>query len=190
MAHHPRTGYLEITVGPMWAGKSTALIEQQNKFANVLKYNTLVINFSDVSDTDIIQSHDNKTCSAIRLKHLTMINSLDLYEKAEKILIDEAQFFDDLFEFCMFSVEQKRKDVYVYGLCGDFLRDPFGDIPKLYSKADKFVKLNAICMVCSEQGQTEIPGIFTMRTTEDTGQVLIGGSEKYKCVCRYHYLKK
>lgn len=36
--------------------------------------------------------------------------------------IDEAQFFDDLYEFCCEVAEQDGKTVVVAGLDGDYLR--------------------------------------------------------------------
>jgi len=186
--HHNRAGYLEITVGPMWAGKTTSLLNLQNKF-NLLKYNILTINWVNSAQDEIVINHDNKTGTALRLKHLTTIYDLEIYDKAEKILIDEAQFFDDLFDFVVRSVDQKKKEVYLFGLDGDFRRKPFGDIPKLYPFADKFTKLNAICMICAEKG-VEMPGLFTQRTVTNDEQVLIGGEDKYRCVCRYHFLNQ
>ena len=40
--------------------------------------------------------------------------------------IDEAQFFEDLMEFCVQAAEQDGKLVLVAGLDGDFRRQPFG----------------------------------------------------------------
>lgn len=40
--------------------------------------------------------------------------------------IDEAQFFEDLMEFCVQAADQEGKLVLVAGLDGDFRRQPFG----------------------------------------------------------------
>ena len=42
--------------------------------------------------------------------------------QVQVIGIDEAQFFDDLYEFCCEVAEQDGKTVVVAGLDGDYLR--------------------------------------------------------------------
>ena len=46
------------------------------------------------------------------------------------MFIDEAQFFDDLYEFCELAVEVHKKHVFVIGFDGDSDRENFGQIPQ------------------------------------------------------------
>ena len=41
-------------------------------------------------------------------------------------------------------------------------------------------RLTALCNICGKKA------CFTKRITDDTGQILIGGSENYIPVCRFH----
>lgn len=44
------------------------------------------------------------------------------------IIIDEAQFFPDLHEFCCTAADEDAKTVIVAGLSGDFRRQKFGQV--------------------------------------------------------------
>ena len=44
------------------------------------------------------------------------------------IIIDEAQFFPDLYEFCCTAADEDAKTVIVAGLSGDFRRQKFGQV--------------------------------------------------------------
>ncbi|KAJ0759367.1 putative thymidine kinase [Helianthus annuus] len=46
----------------------------------------------------------------------------EAYDKLDVIGIDEAQFFDDLYDFCCKAADQDGKTVIVAGLDGDYLR--------------------------------------------------------------------
>jgi len=48
--------------------------------------------------------------------------AFDVFVQLEVIGIDEAQFFEDLFEFCQSAADVDRKTLIVAGLDGDFLR--------------------------------------------------------------------
>ncbi len=72
----------------------------------------------------------------------------------------------------------------------------FGYISKLLPMADKFVKLNAVCVLCNKEltdrGESITPmnitpAPFTKKITEDTTLIDIGGADKYIAVCRKHH---
>lgn len=44
------------------------------------------------------------------------------------IIVDEAQFFPDLHDFCEMAVDDDHKTVIVAGLSGDFRRQKFGQV--------------------------------------------------------------
>ena len=51
---------------------------------------------------------------------------------------------------------------------------------------DKVIKLRSLCSIC--KNGTKAP--FTLRTTTESSQILIGSEESYKPVCRNCYLNK
>ncbi|MCL7047328.1 hypothetical protein MKW94_004843 [Papaver nudicaule] len=96
--------------------------------------------------------------------------------------IDEAQFFDDLYDFCCKAADHDGKTVVVAGLDGDYLRRRFGSVLDIVPLADSVTKLTARCEICGKRA------FFTSRKTEDTETELVAGSDVYKPVCRQHYV--
>ena len=91
-------GYLEIILGPMFAGKTTKLIEKYRE-CSFLKQNVCVINFEEDKryDEEMLSSHDLVKINAINLKRLSKLFETE-YKNADIFLINEGQFFDDLQE--------------------------------------------------------------------------------------------
>ena len=67
-------------------------------------------------------------------------------------LINEGQFFENLYETVLNLVEKHNKQVYVCGLDGDFKRNKMGEILDLIPISDKVVKLKSRCSICGEDG--------------------------------------
>lgn len=103
------------------------------------------------------------------------------YAEAHVIAIDEAQFFDDLEEFCTRAADVDGKEIIVAGLDGDFMRRKFGQVLDLVPHADDVTKLTARCAKCAA------PGLFSLRISAEKDTTLIGGKDKYLPVCRRHY---
>jgi thymidine kinase len=190
-----KNSYLEIFLGCMYSGKTSKLVEiyKQCKFCNI---NVAVINhcFDKRYDETLLSTHDkvmipciqtNKLKDiwyfendAIKLKRLddsvTLINS-------DVILINEGQFFDDLYPTVKHMLEHGKK-IYICGLDGDFERNKFGQILDLIPLCDKVSKLTSLCSLCKDG----TPGIFSKRITPEKEQTVVG-SDNYIPVCRIHY---
>jgi thymidine kinase len=130
----------------------------------------------------MLSSHDKVTAPCIRAT--TLAEARNNCRDAEVILINEGQFFDDLYEIVQ-EVLQDNKKVYICGLDGDFERKPIGTILNLIPLCDKVTKLTSLCSTC----RNGTPGIFSMRLTEDKSQILVG-VDNYVPVCRMCYEKK
>ena len=176
---------LTLYIGPMFAGKSsTALgIIRRN---NVIDRPTLCLTSAwDVRyAADKIVSHDQESHSALSVKTLMPVILRAEFESAACILVEEAQFFPDLLPFVLFAVEQKKKDVYCFGLDGDSNRQPFGQLNQLLPYCDRVEKLTALCLRCGDG----TPAIFTHRRVASEAQVAVGGADEYEALCRWHYL--
>ena len=190
------TGYLELFVGPMFSGKTSKLLEvyKQYKFCNVP---IAVINHS--ADTryheSMLSTHDKVMIPCIQTKELLPLwnySNLDeaynkdcelhmMLRKAEVILINEGQFFEDL-QQCVLQMLIDKKKVYIAGLDGDFERKKFGSLLDLIPMCDKVTKLTSLCSICKNGA----PGIFSLRLTQEKQQTLIG-SNNYIPVCRHCY---
>jgi thymidine kinase len=190
-----KNAYLEIFLGSMFSGKTSKLLElyKQYKFCNIP---ISVINHS--ADTryheTMLSSHDKIMIPCIHTNKLMELWELDIDDSdpekmknyinlrnAEVILINEAQFFEDLIP-CVQSMLKEKKTIYISGLDGDFERKKFGNIIDLILLCDKVTKLSSLCNLCKNGS----PGLFSLRLTKEKQQMLIG-TDNYIPVCRACY---
>lgn len=127
-------------------------------------------------------THDDEQWEAVRCIRLATVAGFS-DPKIDVIGIDEGQFFPDLVEV-VDRAANNGKIVIVAALDGTFMRVPFSGMNELVSKADKVLKLYAVCMECKKK---EAP--FSVRLTEQKEEVVIGGKAEYKAVCRECYNK-
>lgn len=201
MSSHPDSGYLEIILGGMYAGKTSRLVEiyKQCKFCNI---SVAVINHSidNRYDDELLSTHDQVKIPCIKTERLFDIwtdnfdieNNIEHIKKTKDklkvlssnvILINEGQFFSDLEDFVKKLLEYGKK-VYVCGLDGDFEHKKFGQILDLIPLCDKVTKLTSLCSLC----KNGTPGIFSKRITSEKAQTVVG-SDNYIPVCRNCYYK-
>jgi len=175
--------YLELIIGPMFSGKTSRLIEiyKQCKFCNI---SVIAINYSLDTRYDplLLSTHDQIKIPCIQTTDLiAVLNNVKNYQV---ILINEGQFFSDLYTFVQIMLEN-NKQIYICGLDGDFERKKFGYILDLIPLCDKVTKLSSLCSLCKDG----TPGIFSFRLTFEKEQTIIGSSN-YIPVCRNCYITK
>ena len=181
------TSYLEIILGPMFSGKTSKIVEiyKQCIFCNIP---VLVINHSldkRYHDT-MLSTHDKSMIECTQVNEISAIweeeNICNKYKKSQVILINEGQFFSDLYPSVLKMLEDKKR-IYICGLDGDFQRNKFGTIIDLIPLCDSVYKLTSLCGLCKDG----TPGIFSKRITSEKEQTIIG-SENYVPVCRKCYI--
>ena len=133
-------------------------------------------------DAKII-THDKVKMNCLKLESLMPFTKTEEYKEAEVIVIEEGQFFNDLFDFVTKSVDTENKSVIVAGLDGDYLRRPFGDMLKIIPYAEEVKKLDALCLMCKDG----TPAHFTKRIGVSEKRDLVGSNDKY-ILFRKHYL--
>ena len=184
-SHH---SYLEIIIGPMYSGKSSRLVEVYNQctFCNIPVI-AINHNIDNRYDEELLSTHDMikipcvKTDSLKKIWNDNINANYKIVRYSDVILINEGQFFADLYETVVDMLKFGKK-VYVCGLDGDFERKKFGQILDLIPLCDKVTKLTSLCSLC----KNGTPGIFSMRLTEEKEQTVVG-SENYIPVCRTCY---
>ena len=189
-------GFLEVIYGPMKSGKTSRLLQlyKQFKFCEVP---VMVINNSKdnrYSDT-CLSSHDKIMIPCIYVDKLSDVFSevsslnnvfngshISEFVEAKVILINEAQFFEDIVEWVTIAVEKYNKSVYICGLNSDFKRKAFGNWLDLELICDKVTHLQSWCSLCKKQ-----QALFSHRLTGETDKIVIG-SDNYIPVCRKCWL--
>ena len=189
-------GYLELIIGPMFSGKTSKILEiyKQCLFCDI---QVAVINHTsdDRYDECMLSTHDKRMIPCIQTRKLSEIwnntNVDELYNlaaddhlklrRADVILINEGQFFDDLYEVVE-DMLKNNKTIYIAGLDGDFERKKFGQILDLIPLCDKVTKLTSLCSQC----KNGTSAIFSMRLSQERQQTLVGAIN-YLPVCRKCY---
>lgn len=175
-----------MIVGPMFAGKTTALLRRiQSQSSNGRSVAIIKSNKDTRYGLDSIVTHDGMKLPCWALPNLTSFKQKfgqGAYDELDVIGIDEAQFFDDLYDFCREAADIDGKTVIVAGLDGDYLRRNFGSVLNIIPLADSVTKLTARCEICGNRA------FFTLRKTEEKETELIGGADVYMPVCRQHYV--
>lgn len=194
-----KIGYLELIIGPMFSGKTSKLLEiyKQCKFCNIP---VSIMNHSIDTryHSTMLSSHDKIMAPCIQTQELnefwtleenetnaTVISNHKSLRESDVILINEGQFFPDLYEVVE-DMLKYNKTIYISGLDGDFERKKFGSILDLIPLSDKVSKLSSLCSKCKDG----TPGIFSMRLTNEKKQTVVG-SDNYIPVCRkcYEFIK-
>jgi thymidine kinase len=173
-------GYLKVILGSMFSGKTTELIKIYNKYKSCEIPCCIINHISDDRyDKEKMSNHNGVMLESFNYKNL--IECLSLVGNYDIFLINEGQFFDDLYDIVNLLVNMHKKKVYVCGLDGDYKRRKFGSILDIVPLCDDVVKLKAICKKCKRN-----QGIFTHRMSKETKQTLIG-SDNYMALCRSCY---
>jgi thymidine kinase len=180
---------LELLIGPMFAGKSSA-IQSIVRRHEVLGWKIFVITHSiDTRYTDepAIVNHDKMAIPAVSSEKLMPLLGTEEYANSRLVIVEEAQFFPDLVPFIRNVVDTDGKHAVVVGLDGDAERRPFGRVLDLVPLCDRVTKLTAFCKQCSDG----TPALFTYDQEDQTEHRVVtqvGGGERYSALCRKHYL--
>jgi len=175
-----RRGKIQLILGPMFSGKTSELCRRYRR--NVIAgLRCLLIKYNgDVRySTGHVTTHDRisiPACSCSALFTLP-INPVDY----DTVFIDEIQFYPDKYEFCE-TMAQAGVDVVACGLSSNWERKPFPDMGLLQAVAFSIETLLAVCGMCKKE-----EACFNLRLSDETNEIVIGGSDKYRAVCRNCY---
>ena len=178
---------LTVITGPMYSGKSSALISRAISHAIA---DDFVIAFKPAIDKRYdeinISTHDNRTFPSYPvnldcfMRCNEVVDNLTIQGKRPNvILFDEVQFFnkEDILslieEFMTFS------HVIVAGLKEDANGKPFGAMPEILCMADDIICLKAVCSKCKKINSAT----RTHAKKKINGQILVGGIDIYEPRC-------
>ncbi|CAA7393311.1 unnamed protein product [Spirodela intermedia] len=182
----PSSGEIHVICGPMFAGKTTALLRRLQAESSSGRNVAIIKSEKDNRyGLDSIVTHDGLRMPCWALPDLSTFRAMlgiEAYDKVDVIGIDEAQFFEDLRDFCCKAADHDGKTIIVAGLDGDYRRCSFGSVLDIIPLADSVTKLTARCELCGKQA------FFTLRKTAEQQTELIGGADVYMPVCRHHYV--
>jgi thymidine kinase len=166
------SGFIRLYMGPMFSGKTSALLEAYTRHT-IAKRKCLLVKYIGDTRYDVknIVSHDGKKIeSSCNCKLLYEIDNI--VNNYQVICIDEIQFFQDAPIFCD-KWANEGLIVELAGLSGTYLREEFPVISQLIPLAEEIHKKTAICVQTGKDAQ------YTFRLSDDNTTVVIGGLDKY-----------
>ncbi len=176
-----REGRVEAISGGMFSGKSEELVRRLRRAA-IARQRVQV--FKPGADT----RHDPQRLITRDKRELEAVSvgcSADIRAKLQPgvqvVGIDEAQFFDDGLIDLVCELADSGVRVIVAGLDLDYLRRPFGPMPRLLAIAEYVDKVHAVCMRCGA------PAHYSQRTAGGGEQLQVGDTESYEARCRRCY---
>jgi len=175
-------GTIVLYVGCMFAGKTSRLIETLEVLATKQTEMLIIKHSSDdrYSSEPVLVTHTGKQYPCVPRKTLMPLLEQPEFLNSSAIMVDEGQFFPDLYDFARISAECYGKDVYVGALDTNYKRKLFPEIAKLMAISDETHKLFAKCYYCGSKA------LFSMKLDESIKEH-IGGADMYRAVCRKHY---
>ena len=194
-----RDGYLRITYGPMFSGKTSSLIEDvQNQYVirqiKGEKFNGLIVNYlgdkREISKVENLSTHNQNFSLSPFPKGIDFIETQLLSHIKEKmnqyeyIAIDESQFFSDIVSVVLELIKQ-GKHVHCVGLIADRFMKPFGKLTELFPYTDELQGKKAYCVYCKSVYRNA-PFTKYIGDTDSEDQEKVGAKE-YVPVCRYHF---
>ena len=174
-----KRGKVVLFMGPMFAGKTTALMNEINKCEEE-KRSLIIFKFdrdTRFSNTDI-STHNGMQHPAVSTA--TLMEHLQKSLEYDSIFIDEGQFFSDIVEFVN-ELYDNKKNVFISCLDGSFQRKQFSEslsVLKLIQIAEPFQKMHALDKFTNQSAS------FSMRTIESKELIVIGSEEMYQPVSR------
>jgi thymidine kinase len=176
-----REGRIEAISGGMFSGKSEELVRRLRRAA--IARQTVQV-FKPAADTrhgpQRLITRDKRELEAVSVTCSCDIRR-NLRSEVEVVGIDEAQFFDDGLIDLVSELADSGVRVIVAGLDLDYLRRPFGPMPRILAIAEYVDKVHAVCMRCGA------PAHYSQRIAGGDQQLQVGDTESYEARCRSCY---
>lgn len=181
-------GILDAYAGPMYAGKTSKLL-QRVLWLNHQAKKVLVIKPAkdDRYSEDTITTHNQLSYPCISFSEFSEIE--DNYNimpyNYDTVCLDEVQFMDT--KECIFHVEKWLRsgvNVVATGLDQDSRGVPFETTSQLLGLADCVEKIKAICTVCGK------PATKTYRVKASGDRIQVGSIGMYEPRCLEHWEPK
>ena len=171
---------LTVICGPMFAGKSTRLITEGEKY---IKAGRQVVYLKPSSDTrysvDEIVTHDQVKVPASLITN--QLKDRYVVERADVGLIDEVQFIEPHLVEEILALVNEGKTVIVAGLDMDYLGQPFPVVRDLMPHADEVIKIKGNCKCGKESVLTSLK----KEAREQVKSIFnLGADDQYEALCR------
>ncbi len=174
-SHEPK-GHIKLICGPMFAGKSTMLIQL---LANASRGGLRVIACKPLRDTryaeDRIVTHDGNDVSARQISGSDQLIACSV--DTDVVGVDEFHFFDATFVKACEDLANRGQKVICAGVDLDHRGELFDSMAAISQVAHEIVRLTSTCTVCG------LPATMTQRMIESDERIVVGGAGDYEPRC-------
>lgn len=172
-------GRLTVITGPMFGGKSEALIAMASEARRRLGPGRVAV-LAPAADTRAPGGVASRAGTRMRCRRFDGVPSakagvVEAY--VDELHLAEAGAGADAVAAAVLRMTARGVDVAVAGLDLDSDRRPFASVALLCVRADRVVRLEARCHACGA------PAPFTERTSRGAGRFLVGDAEAYRPAC-------
>jgi thymidine kinase len=182
--HHP-VGHLKTIAGPMYAGKTSAIL-QEILWIKHCNNNVLVLkpNIDKRYSANNIETHNQLSFPCFSMDnwdHVIANHTLQRYN-FHTVFVDEIQFMDSA--QTVKHVQQMLLDgvnVVCAGLDQDSRGKPFETTAMMLALSDEVEKITAICTICGR------PATKTQRNKDKGDRVAVGSVGMYEPRCLTHW---
>lgn len=178
-------GHLTVHTGPMFSGKTTALLTHAARYDTVAAFIPAV---DDRYEEGAITSHAGSRLEATVLPPENPEAILNAVEAETAVVVDEAQFFADTLVAVLEELRRDGRAVLAAGLTRDFRAEPFPPMPRILARADIINHHTAQCDTCgrpASRTQRLVDGDPAPRTAPT---VDVAGKERYEARCTTHHV--
>ena len=175
---------IEVFTGPMFAGKTTGLLDRVHAFRGA---GVPVLLIKHASDTryagTAVTTHSGVALEAKAAVDVEALHALVAEHPDVKVVgVDEVQFFGQAVIAWARDLRMRGVTVILAGLDRESSGNYFGPMPWLLAHADSVHKLSAECECGLKAYQTR------RRTSAPSG--MVGGAERYEVLCWTCWFKK
>lgn len=171
-------------IGPMFSGKTTALIANINKHS--FKHTGETIMFiSKIYNKKVLKTHDEITYKFTLVKLNLLTEYKFDYTKKYLIGIDEFHFFNDIDKTIELLVKLRDTGsvIFIAGLSSDYERKPFEIVSRMIPHTDKLIMHTSFCndKNCNKRA------IYSSKLVKNNKRIEYGSEDKYVAMCNEHY---
>ena len=182
---------ITLIVGPMYGGKSTALIQKMERYIYAKKSICFIRPVRDdrgyITHNGLRDVQQKLTSRDLTLEIPEFTEDLvKRLEQFDAVFIDEYFMIHNCKLLCTNSV---KPNIYFAGLLATSENELFEETKEILPYCDDIIKLNGVCMGLDEPCGSQIANYsaYFGKGVKD-GQIKVGDSE-YKCLCRECYKK-
>jgi thymidine kinase len=178
------TSRVILAIGPMFAGKSTYVLNFLQQLPAGTRVAAIKPALDDRYGRDEIVTHDGLRRRCLPVASMSEVDIADY----DVIGVDEGQFLPDLPDFCMNLLREhpRGKTVVVALLKGDFRAEPWEVTSRLLPIASEARLFCADCDVCGEPGCAA----YTLRRANNrASKIQVGGADTYQAACGSCYFR-